>query len=439
MINFFRKLFGLDTICLGIEKNNQNLLSLQEKVEMITEKKISLSPQNLQLKDEVGEVILSFDVKSDFNLSDFKMKGAKRIDAPLIASAMSAGAFQNISKGLFYATADPKRLMTMGPGVGSAVMGVNGGIVGQAPFISAGLAAFAPILIFQLSLMYSMNAKFENIEKKLDDIKKGINLLLAYHEKEMEGVVTYANQKIQSLSEQIYYTYEDFIVLEDLKFKLFTMANKFKSLTKSSLCSFLQIDRIIEEDELPTSQTTGEKIKNFANIAIERTGELALGMFKRTALYDNFQFIDNLIIERFRNSKKNAKSHPLSISNAKLKMNLRVIDPDINRISKTNILVNNMLNEKFDVDDTENISFFIKLRDQLLNQLNECEKKSDWNGSSINQMKNRLEFNMKETEKLQRQIFDDIIPFQAAMRHNEEVEIAIEYCDGKENVYILPH
>ena len=98
-----------------------------------------------------------------------------------------------------------------------------------------------------------------------------------------------------------------------------------------------------------------------------------------------------------------------------------------------------MLNEKFDVDDTENISFFIKLRDQLLNQLNECEKKSDWNGSSINQMKNRLEFNMKETEKLQRQIFDDIIPFQAAMRHNEEVEIAIEYCDGKENVYILPH
>jgi len=374
---------------------------------------------------------------------------------------MSAGAFQNISKGLFYATADPKRLMTMGPGVGSAVMGVNGGIVGQAPFISAGLAAFAPILIFQLSLMYSMNAKFENIEKKLDDIKKGINLLLAYHEKEMEGVVTYANQKIQSLSEQIYYTYEDFIVLEDLKFKLFTMANKFKSLTKSSLCSFLQIDRIIEEDELPTSQTTGEKIKNFANIAIERTGELALGMFKRTALYDNFQFIDNLIIERFRNSKKNAEGiikdfyesrilyflsmHSVAerlynqCSILELKMNLRVIDPDINRISKTNILVNNMLNEKFDVDDTENISFFIKLRDQLLNQLNECEKKSDWNGSSINQMKNRLEFNMKETEKLQRQIFDDIIPFQAAMRHNEEVEIAIEYCDGKENVYILPH
>ena len=65
------------------------------------------------------------------------------------ATALSAA----FSSTLFMATANPATLMTLGSGVGSAVMGA-GGIIAQAPFlaVASSLPVVAPVLAIQVSV-----------------------------------------------------------------------------------------------------------------------------------------------------------------------------------------------------------------------------------------------------------------------------------------------
>lgn len=92
------------------------------------------------------------------------------------ATALSA----SFSSSLFMATANPATLMTLGSGVGSAVMGA-GGIVAQAPFIAvaSSLPVVAPILAIQALNTAVMMQQFKQVDQKLDLIKHTLDRALA--------------------------------------------------------------------------------------------------------------------------------------------------------------------------------------------------------------------------------------------------------------------
>lgn len=119
------------------------------------------------------------------------------------ATALSAA----FSSSLFMATANPATLMTLGSGVGSAVMGA-GGIVAQAPFIAvaSSLPVVAPILAVQALNTAVMMQQFKNVDRKLDTITRTLDRAIARIEATYAGELLAASRTVDDVYRQ--YTLE---------------------------------------------------------------------------------------------------------------------------------------------------------------------------------------------------------------------------------------
>ncbi|MCD7100714.1 hypothetical protein [Pseudoclavibacter sp. 13-3] len=115
------------------------------------------------------------------------------------ATALSAA----FSSTLFMATANPATLMTLGNGVGSAVMGA-GGIVAQAPFIPIAsiLPTVAPILAVQALNTAVMMQQFKQMDRKLDSIRNALDTIMARIEATHAGELLAACQIVDDVYEQ---------------------------------------------------------------------------------------------------------------------------------------------------------------------------------------------------------------------------------------------
>ncbi|MCI2956765.1 hypothetical protein MN032_03580 [Agromyces atrinae] len=115
------------------------------------------------------------------------------------ATALSAA----FSSTLFMATANPATLMTIGNGVGSAVMGA-GGIVAQAPFIAvaSSLPVVAPILAIQALNTAVMMHQFKKVDRKLDIIKSTLDRAIARIEATHAGELLTASRIVDDVYSQ---------------------------------------------------------------------------------------------------------------------------------------------------------------------------------------------------------------------------------------------
>lgn len=118
------------------------------------------------------------------------------------AGAAAAGTVlsASLSSTLFMATANPSTLMSIGGGVGSAVMGVNG-IVAQAPFIAVpgALPAVAPMMAMQALTTVVMLQQFEQVDRKLDTIKRTLDIAIARSEATHVGELLTASRVIDEM------------------------------------------------------------------------------------------------------------------------------------------------------------------------------------------------------------------------------------------------
>ena len=92
---------------------------------------------------------------------------------PLFGTGTTA-ASSLLAGNVFLATADPATLMTIGRGVGSAVMG-PAGIVSQAPFIGASsaiLPVVAPVMLFMTISSMITNARLERMQRTLGTLSE---------------------------------------------------------------------------------------------------------------------------------------------------------------------------------------------------------------------------------------------------------------------------
>lgn len=115
------------------------------------------------------------------------------------ATALSAA----FSSTLFMATANPATLMTLGNGVGSAVMGASG-IVAHAPFIAvaSSLPVVAPILAMQALSTAVMMQQFKQIDRKLDVIKSTLDKAIARIEATHAGELLAASRIVDEVYSQ---------------------------------------------------------------------------------------------------------------------------------------------------------------------------------------------------------------------------------------------
>lgn len=117
------------------------------------------------------------------------VKDQRSISPKILSSLMlSSGAAGTaisamMSSSLFMATANPATLMSLGSGVGSAVMGAQG-IVAQAPFIAvaSSIPVVAPLMAMQALSTIVLLQQFSVMDKKLDAIKGSIDKMMARQE-----------------------------------------------------------------------------------------------------------------------------------------------------------------------------------------------------------------------------------------------------------------
>lgn len=117
------------------------------------------------------------------------------------ATALSA----HFSSTLFMATANPATLMTIGNGVGSAVMGSTG-IVRQAAFIpvASSLPVVAPLLAIQALNTAVMMQQFKQVDQKLDTIQRTLDRAIARIEATHAGELLAASMIV----DEVYRQYE---------------------------------------------------------------------------------------------------------------------------------------------------------------------------------------------------------------------------------------
>jgi hypothetical protein len=121
------------------------------------------------------------------------------------SAAAATGISAALSSTLYMATAAPSTLMHMGAGVGSAVMGA-GGIVAQAPFIAvaSSLPVVAPMMAIQALTTAVMLQQFQQVDRKLDEIKSSLDTAIARSEATHAGELLTA----ASVVDEVYRQYE---------------------------------------------------------------------------------------------------------------------------------------------------------------------------------------------------------------------------------------
>lgn len=110
----------------------------------------------------------------------FESGGALSTSCLPLLGAGSVAASSLAAGNVFLATANPATLMSIGSGVGSAVMG-TGGIVAQAPFIAASTAILpvvAPLAILMSVSSTMLSARFDRLQAALDSLTEAIHYLM---------------------------------------------------------------------------------------------------------------------------------------------------------------------------------------------------------------------------------------------------------------------
>lgn len=126
---------------------------------------------------------------------------------------------------LFMATANPATLMSIGNGVGSAVMGASG-IVSQAPFLpvkGALMPVAAPLIAFQALSTITIMKQFKVVNERLDKIQDTLNTILYREEATFIGEVISASNRISEIENQFHICNQ---FTEDMIFRLALLEDK---------------------------------------------------------------------------------------------------------------------------------------------------------------------------------------------------------------------
>lgn len=162
-----------------------------------------------EFQGKLRELMISGFMENYLNAGNY-VAGAKSVSSQAASSIAVAGTATgamaisaSLAPTLYVATANPATLMSLGGGVGSAVMGTSG-IVAQAPFIpiASSLPIVAPILAIQVLTTAVMMEQFKQVDQKLVSIKSALDTVLARMEAGEISVLLASAQCIDEIFEQ---------------------------------------------------------------------------------------------------------------------------------------------------------------------------------------------------------------------------------------------
>ena len=490
MKNWLRKLLGIDTIDQSIIENNT---SLQSKLEDISKKMSDNSDTQSQL-EKITEILKSskaeeevtilepatkIQLGSDSGMVDFNLDNNFRLDenwTRLNSSNSSSNIFSQASgasaiaatsmysaSGLYTATANVGNLMKYGNGTISSIT-LNGSKFGtHAGFVGANAAVFAPILIFQIASMATGQYYFNGLSKQLTSLHESINTLISLHHNERLAKLRYINAKITELNNRSFYTTEDYITIDKLKYDLSVIRYEYlltasqeinKSLDRADQVQESEGIEVISEDTNALEkaklsiQDTATKFTSFMsgklNEYFEDSGaKKAVGAI-RNFTEDSNSKADKLtreIIESkffFYSDVALKAEHLYQLSKLlELKMNIADKSPDANRLGKINEIYMSISN--FNEDDSifdEVAALNNQLRSKLVTDFAALTENSLTNKNKIIAASKKITKELDQSDDLiarKHLLFSDIQKIKEGFEKPHQ--IVIDNREGKAELY----
>lgn len=471
MRNWIRRILGIDSIDKTINEINTNTQNKLEDIAKLLENKETLPTllepiSQIQLSNNSG--VIDFKLESNFQFDEnwaslnSSNQAENFLSQAIGTSAIASSAIYSTT-GLYTATASINSLMTYGNGTLSSIT-MNGSKFGQhAGFVSANTAIFTPILAFQFASMITGQYYFNGLTKQLTSINESINNLISLHHNERLAKLRYINFKISELNKRSYFTTEDYITIDSLKYDLSTIRFEYLLTAEQEINKCL--DKVNKEENLKTIQVISEdtnalermklsvkeKATRLSSIINDKFSNLyqdsilEKGMNSVQKLTENSikkaTKLTNEIIESkyfFYSDISLKAEHLYQLSKLlELKMNLSDKEPDSNRIGKikelyTSISTFNMDDSVFDEIELLNS----QLKFKLFTDLDLLKENSITNKNQIiaNGEKIKKEINMSEDLIARKHIlFRDIQEIKIGFEKPNQ--ILIDNRNGKTEVY----
>ncbi|THD66275.1 hypothetical protein E7Z59_10685 [Robertkochia marina] len=399
MIKWLRKKLGIDTIDKNIVESNsmtQNqLIEIYNSIENLKPKK---------KETEIIEIADSFNLKNDISDLGFKLNNNICIDKSWslittqnnklnflsqIAGTSSIGSsVAYTANGLYTATANTRSLMTYGNGSLSSIT-MNGSQFGShAGFVSANPTVFTPILAVQFAAMLTGQYYFNGLTKQLESIKKGIDELINIYHNERLAKLRYINTKINELNNRNFFTTEDYVTVDRLKYDLSIIRFEYLLSAQKEIINTFERKKGDEKKEeiIDTISEDSSKLerrlittKREVKIMSSRLSNLIKGVDdKIKPLTENSLKEINQIVRKINDSKffkyseialKSEQLYQL-IKIIELKINLSNKKPSPNRIGKIEEIYNSIIEFNFEdsiYDEMDQLKS--DLKDHILTQI----------------------------------------------------------------------
>ena len=156
----------------------------------------------------------------------------------------STAASSLLAGNIFLATANPATLMTIGAGVGSAVVG-PAGIVAQAPFVAASAAltpVLVPVMLFTTVSSVMICARLDRVQRTLGRLFEAVEVVRRLLDAEDYARLESAAEQIDEIRSEFEHVRQ---FSDDVKFKLAVVAKDVKVLKKKFECL---LAKVVESD-----------------------------------------------------------------------------------------------------------------------------------------------------------------------------------------------
>lgn len=490
MRNWINRILGIDILDKTINESYSATHTKLENITKLLESNIGtnskledisklLGTNNNQIVTPIIEPISEIQLSNKSGSIDFKLDNSFKLDENWVlinstnktenffsqasgASVVVATAAYSTS-GLYTATASANSLMTYGNGTLSSIT-MNGSKFGQhAGFVSANAAVFTPLLAFQFASMVTGQYYFKGLSKQLTSIHESINNLISLHHNERLAKLRYINFKISELNKRSYFTTEDFMTIDKLKYDLSTI--RFEYLLSAEQEINKSLDKVIKIEDVKTIDNISDDTNTLERMKIsvkEKTTRLSsIISDKFSTLYQDSIFEKGIVsVQKLsENSSKMATKLTNEIIESKyffysdvslkaehlyqlsklleLKMNLSDKEPDSNRIGKIKELYNSILT--FNLDDSvfdEIETLNAQIKNKLVTDINILKENSILNKNKIiangQMIKEELE---KSEDMISRKhiLFRDIQEIKTGFEKPNQ--ILIDNRNGKTEVY----
>lgn len=416
---------------------NNNLKQLENKIEiLLPENKNFEVIDNFNIQNDNSSIefnlIESIEIENDWVLVS-KEKNSSNFWSQLTGTSLYSGLVKYSSKGLYKATASANSLMMYNDGTISSIVKNGSKFSNHAGFVTANASVFTPILAFQFASMITGQYYFKGLTKQLTSVQKGINELISLHHNERLAKLRYINTKINELNNRNFFTTEDYVIVDRLKYDLSIIRFEYLLSAQQEIINTFEngnekkeeVIEIISEDSNQVEKTlisiksNAKKISSLLSSIYKKTG-IDSGLNKLNPKIENSNKKVEKIAEKVNNSKfffyseialKSEQLYQL-IKLLELKINLSDKKPNQNRIGKIEELYKSIIEFNYEdsiYDEMEQLKN--DLKENLISEIEKHKSNSQIAKSKIDSKASKILNNFITLENNlddKNMIFDDI-------------------------------